>query len=67
VEVKKVTKPIPVKIAKVCSNDEWPLLYLPKVAVEKLGLRKGRRVVILLDNRNGALVIKPVPERGMAQ
>jgi hypothetical protein len=66
VEVKKVTGLIPVKIAKVCSNDEWPLVYIPKVAVEKLGLRKGRPVVILLDNQNKTLVVKPLSET-MAQ
>ena len=57
---------IPVKVAKITSNDQWPLLYLPKIAIEKLGLKKGRRVLIFLDGRSGTLIIKPVPERGMA-
>ena len=56
----------PVKIAKITSNDQWPLLYLPKIAIDKLGLTKGRRVLLFLDDRSGTLVIKPVPERGMA-
>jgi len=51
---------MPLKVAKITSNDEWPLLYLPKAAIEKLGLRKGRRVLILLDH--DALVLKPIPE-----
>jgi bifunctional DNA-binding transcriptional regulator/antitoxin component of YhaV-PrlF toxin-antitoxin module len=56
----------PVKIAKITSNDQWPLLYLPKIVIEKLGLKKGRRVLIFLDSRSGTLIIKPVRDiRGM--
>lgn len=50
---------IPVKITTVCSNDTWPLIYLPKQAIEKLGLIKGTKVLLLIDE-NGRLVIEPI-------
>lgn len=50
----------PVKVTKVTSNDGWPLVYLPKKAVELLGLRKGTEVIMLVDEESKALVIKPI-------
>jgi hypothetical protein len=59
-EVKKFNDLVPVKVTKICSNDEWPLLYLPKEAIEALNLRKGKKVVIFLNPGDGSLIIKPV-------
>ena len=52
------------KVARVTSNDKWPMVYLPKEAIQRLGLRKGRRILLLLDHHNGALIIKPIQEAG---
>jgi len=61
-EIKLSTKPelIPIKVAKVTSNDDWPLIYLPADAKRLLGLHKGVRVLIYIDTREGSLVIKKV-------
>ncbi|MEM3629148.1 MAG: AbrB/MazE/SpoVT family DNA-binding domain-containing protein [Candidatus Bathyarchaeia archaeon] len=56
-EVKNLT---PVKVTRVTSNDRWPLIYIPKEAVQELGLKKGQRVLMLVDHSIGALIIKPV-------
>jgi len=52
------------KVSRVTSNDKWPMVYLPKEAIQRLGLRKGRRILLLLDYHNGALIIKPIQEAG---
>jgi len=51
---------IPIKVCRVTSNDTWPLLYLPAEAIRRLGLRKGVRVMILLDSERHRLVIEKV-------
>ncbi|RLE53102.1 MAG: hypothetical protein DRJ30_07170 [Candidatus Methanomethylicota archaeon] len=53
---------IPIRVGKISSNDSWPLLYIPKLAIEVLGLRKGRKVLILIDRANASLVIKPIED-----
>jgi hypothetical protein len=58
----EVEDAVPLRVARVSTNDHWPLIYLPKAAVETLGLGRGRRVLILLDKRRGALILKPVLE-----
>ncbi|MCS7386810.1 MAG: AbrB/MazE/SpoVT family DNA-binding domain-containing protein [archaeon GB-1867-005] len=40
-----------IRISKVSSNDSVPLIYLPKKAVERIGLRKGDYVVLATDGR----------------
>jgi hypothetical protein len=55
----KVARRILIKEATVSTNDSWPLIYLPKVAIENLGLRRGCRVLVFLDVEEGSLVIKP--------
>ena len=52
-------KTIPIKVTRVCSNDSWPLIYLPKEAVEKLGLTVGKRVLLEITE-DGKLIVKPV-------
>jgi len=52
-------KTIPVKITKVCSNDSWPLIYLPKEVVKKLGLTIGKKVLLELTE-DGKLIVKPI-------
>jgi bifunctional DNA-binding transcriptional regulator/antitoxin component of YhaV-PrlF toxin-antitoxin module len=59
VENKKLTL---LKVSRVTSNDKWPLIYLPKEAIQRLGLRKGRRILVLLNHHKGALIIKPIRE-----
>lgn len=51
-----------IKVGRVTSNDNWPMVYLPKEAIQRLGLRKGRRILVLLDHHEGALIIKPIRE-----
>lgn len=51
---------IPIKVTKVTSNDAWPLIYLPKEAVTRLGLRKGRRVILYIEGDE--LIVQPVEE-----
>jgi hypothetical protein len=50
------------KVGRVTSNDKWPMIYLPKEAIQRLGLRKGQRILVLLDHHEGALIIKPIRE-----
>jgi len=63
-EAKKLVDGIPIKVARICSNDTWPLLYLPKAAIEELGLRKGVKVLLSI-NDDKCLVIRPItkPDR----
>lgn len=51
---------IPIKVAKVTSNDEWPLIYIPADAKRLLGLSKGVRVLICIDPERKSLVIERV-------
>jgi len=58
----EVRKMIRLRVARVTSNDEWPLLYLPKPAIEYLDLKKGRKVNVYLDPERKELIIKPLEE-----
>lgn len=64
VEIKLSTELIPIKIAKVTSNNDWPLIYLPADAKRLLGLEKGVRVLIYVDPEGESLVIKKVKTTG---
>lgn len=48
---------IPIKITRVSSNDDWPLIYLPAEA-RRAGLERGARVIIYLDPRDNSLVVR---------
>jgi len=50
----------PVKVGKVSSNYNWLLIYLPRAAIEILKLKKGTRILMLIDKRNMSLIIKPL-------
>jgi len=50
----------PVKVGKVSSNYDWLLIYLPRAAIEVLKLKKGTRILMLIDKRNMSLIIKPL-------
>ena len=47
-----------VKIAKVTSNDSTELIYIPKAIREKLGLRKGRYVKLIVEGKR--LIAEPL-------
>jgi len=49
----------PIKITKVCANDSWPLIYLPKEAIQRLGLKRGTRILISIDG-DERLIIRPI-------
>jgi len=51
---------IPIKIGRVTSNDNWPMIYIPKEAINKLSLQKGARIIILMDLAEKTLIIKPI-------
>ena len=56
-----------VKVAKITSNDSWPLLYLPKKVIKALGLRRGVEVKLFMDIENGRLIVErlePLKRRG---
>jgi hypothetical protein len=57
---RKLSNLIPIKVAKVTSNNDWPLLYLPADAMRVLGLHKGVKVIIFIDPKKESLVIKKV-------
>jgi len=40
-----------IRVSKVTSNDSWPLIYLPKKVVEKLGFKKGCYVALYTDGK----------------
>jgi len=48
------------KVGRVSSNSNWPLIYLPRAAIEFLKLKKGTRYLMLIDKRNMSLIIKPL-------
>jgi len=50
----------PIRISKVTSNDTVPLIYIPKEARALLGLEKGTKVVIYVEEQHGRLVIEPL-------
>ena len=49
---------VPIKVGRVTSNDEWPLIYIPAEAIRKLGLRKGARIIMLIDAEQKRLIIQ---------
>jgi len=53
---------IPIKVGRITSNDEWPLVYIPAEAIRRLGLKKGVRVIMFLDYERHRLVIQKVEE-----
>ena len=52
---------IPVKTCKVSSNDSVPLIYLPKDVREILGLEKGVKVLLSVDEDRKKLIIEKLP------
>jgi bifunctional DNA-binding transcriptional regulator/antitoxin component of YhaV-PrlF toxin-antitoxin module len=52
---------IPVQICKISSNDTVPLIYLPKEVQEILGLRKGTKILLYVDEERKRLVIEKLP------
>jgi hypothetical protein len=50
----------PVKLARVSANNDWPLLYLPREVVERLGLRRGVKVMLEMDEEAKVLVVRRV-------
>jgi len=56
----KEPKPVPIKITKIGSNKNWLFLYLPKEVIKELQLKKGTRVLILLDKKSHTMVVKPL-------
>ena len=53
---------VPVKICKISSNDTVPLIYLPKDIREILGLEKGIKVLLYVDESCKRLVIEKLPQ-----
>jgi len=51
---------IPIRMTRITSNDDAPIIYLPKEARRLLGLEIGTPVVIYVDVRNHTLIIKRV-------
>jgi len=47
-------------VSKVTSNDRQPMIYLPK-RLEKVGLKKGVRVLLKWDRERRRLIIEPLP------
>lgn len=47
-----------IKVVKVTSNDTTELIYIPKSVKEKLGLRKGTYVKLIIEG--GRLVVEPL-------
>ncbi|MBW2674220.1 MAG: AbrB/MazE/SpoVT family DNA-binding domain-containing protein, partial [Deltaproteobacteria bacterium] len=37
----------------------WPLIYLPKEAIQRLGLKRGTRILISIDG-DERLIIRPI-------
>jgi len=60
-------KLIPLRTARVTSNDNWPLLYLPKPAIEYLDLKKGTKVNVYIDPERKELVIKPLKSHHLGE
>jgi len=51
---------VPIKIVKVTSNDNTPLIYLPVEVRRVLGLGKGDRVLLYIDSATRRLVIEKI-------
>lgn len=51
---------VPVRVSKISCNKYQELIYLPKMAVRVLKLKKGMDVAIYIDMEEKCLVIKPV-------
>jgi hypothetical protein len=51
---------IPIKVAKITSNDTQPLIYLPK-CLSEIGFSRGSKVLLKLD-QNGRLIIEKIQE-----
>lgn len=51
---------IPVKLAKVTSNDKTNLIYLPSKACDYLGLKKGDNVLLLINPSSQQLILEKV-------
>jgi AbrB family looped-hinge helix DNA binding protein len=47
-----------IRVVKVTSNDSTELIYLPKTIREKLNLRKGTYVKLMVDGKR--LIIEPL-------
>ena len=47
------------KVGRVSSNSNWLLIYLPRAAIEILKLKKGTKVLMLIDTKNKSLIIRP--------
>jgi len=50
--------PIIIRVSKVVSGDHYPLIYIPKEVQDMLGIRKGDRVIILVDPRSNVMIVK---------
>ena len=48
------------RISKVSSNSRQELVYIPKMAVRVLKLRKGTDVAIYINTKENCLIIKPI-------
>lgn len=58
---------IPIRMTRVTSNDRAPLIYLPKEARRLLGLEIGVPVVIYVDLKSNALIVKRIEIRKGSQ
>jgi len=61
--MKKISDLIPIKVSKVSTNDDWPLIYLPKEAIKRLDLKKGDKVILYLNLDGSRLIIEKVTPR----
>jgi len=51
---------VPVRTSKVSSNKQQELVYIPKMAVKVLKLRKDTNVAIYIDMKENYLIIRPI-------
>jgi hypothetical protein len=51
---------IPIRTAKITSNDSQEMLYLPQL-LRKFGFKKGVMVLLKIDSK-GRLVVEKIPE-----
>jgi len=51
---------VPIRVSKISSNKYQELVYIPKMAVRVLKLRKGMNVTIYIDTEENCLIIKPI-------
>ena len=52
---------VPIKVAKITSNDHQELVYLPK-CLQRLGFIKGRHVLLKVDAEKRRLILELLPE-----